>query len=243
MKKSLTLLALVFVFAGSLFAQDTPTPAEIGKTYIENIGGAEAWLKVKNVVASGTAAMQGMEFPMTLTTAEGNKFRVDVNVQGQKIIQAYDGETAWQVMPFMGINEPTAMSEEEAADMNDQAFLSEFINTEERGFKLEAVEGKDIEGTKTLGVRVTNDEGVDRTYYFDPEFMIPVAMSTKMKGGQMKGMEMMTYMSDYGEVDGLMMPMFTDAKINGQSIQKVTLKEVKINADIDDAKFSLPKKQ
>ena len=243
MKKSLSLFALLFVFAGSLFAQEAPTVEEIAKAYVENIGGAEAWKKVKNMKMSGTAAMQGMEFPLTVVTAAGDKMRYDVNLQGQMITQATNGDIAWQVMPFIGINEPTAMSAEEAADLKDQNFLNEFIDYEERGFKLESVEGKDIEGTKTLGVRVTNDEGVNRTYYFDPEFMIPVAMSTVGKSGQTKGVELYTIMSDYGEVDGLMMPMYTENKANGQTIMKTTTKKVEFNVEVDDTIFDLPKKQ
>lgn len=241
MKKVFTFLFVVAAFGG-LFAQDTPTAEEIAAAYIENTGGAEAWKAVKTMRMNGTAAMQGMEFPITMSSAEGNKMRVDVNVQGQKIIQATNGETAWQVMPFMGINEPTAMSDDEAADMNDQEFLSEFIDSEERGYTLEVVEGKEIEGSKTIGVRVTNEKkDVDRTYFFDPEFMVPIAMSTKGKGGQMKGIEMMTMMSDYGEVDGLVMPMFMDNQINGQSFQKITIKEVELNPELEEGLFELPK--
>ncbi len=107
MKKLLT-LALMLVFATSLFAQEAPTVEEIAKTYIENMGGVDAMKAVKTTTVKGKANMQGMEFPITITASEGDMQHVEINVQGQKIIQAYDGETAWQIMPFAGITEPVS---------------------------------------------------------------------------------------------------------------------------------------
>jgi len=243
MKKLTLLLAMMIIFGASLFAQDAPSAQEIADTYIENIGGEEAWLAVKALKMKGKAAMQGMEFPMSITSAEGNKSRLEVDVQGQKMIQAYDGETAWQVVPFMGITEPTKMSPEEAEQTKDQKFLNEFINSEERGFSLESVEGKEIEGAKTHGVRVTNEEGYDHTYYFDTEYMIPVMMASPIKSGPQKGAVIESYMSDYQEVGGLMVPMFLDIKINGQTLQKITVVEAMINPEIEEGLFSMPEKK
>jgi len=241
MKKFSFLLTLLLVSTVSLFAQ-APSAEEIAETYLENIGGTEAWKAIKAMKFEGVAAMQGMEFPMTMTMAEGDRTYLEVNVQGQKIIQAFDGKTAWQVMPFMGITEPTEMSPEETSQAKDQKFLSEFIDAEERGFKLASVDGKEIEGTATYGVRVTNEEGFDHTYYFDTEYMIPVMMSTPVKAGPGKGQLLETYMSDYQEVEGLMMPMFSEIKVSGQTVQKITIKEAVMNPEVDEAIFSLPKK-
>jgi outer membrane lipoprotein-sorting protein len=241
MKKLLT-LTLMPVFATSLFAQEAPTVEEIAKTYIENMGGVDAMKAVKATTVKGKASMQGMEFPITITASEGDMQHVEINVQGQKIIQAYDGETAWQIMPFAGITEPTEMSEEEAEQMKDTRFLSEFIDSEERGFTLESAESKEVEGTPTYGVRVTNETGYDHIWYFDTEYMIPVMMTSQVKSGPQKGSTMETYMSDYQEVEGLMIPMFMEVKFDGATVQKITMSEVIINPEIDKTMFSIPKK-
>lgn len=243
MKQFTSLFVLLLVFSTGLFAQDAPTAREIGDAYIENTGGKDAWLAVKAMKINGTAAMQGMEFPMVMTNAEGDKQLLEIDVQGQKIVQAFDGETAWQVMPFMGITEPTPMSEDESEQMKSTKFLSEFINTEERGFKLETVAGKEVEGTPTYGVRVSHEDGYDVTYYFDQEYMIPVMTTTPIKAGPQKGAMMETYLSDYQEVETIMMPMFMEVKFNGTTVQKITLNKAEINPEVNDEMFSLPKKQ
>jgi outer membrane lipoprotein-sorting protein len=242
MKKLFT-LALMMVFATSLFAQKAPSVEEIAETYIENIGGAEAWKAIKSTTLKGKANMQGMEFPMEVTSAEGNMQYVEINVQGQKIIQAYDGKTAWYIMPFAGVTEPTEMPDDQGGEqMKDMRFLSEFIDSKERGFTLESVEGKEVEGTPTYGVRVTDEKGYDHTWYFDTEYMIPVMMTSAAKSGPQKGTVMETYMSDYQEVDGVMVPMFMEVKSMGVTVQKLTFTEVLVNPEIDMTIFAMPKK-
>ncbi|MBC6995754.1 hypothetical protein QWY85_17935 [Neolewinella lacunae] len=242
MKQLIALFAFLLIGTAGLTAQDAPTAREIGDTYIENTGGKDAWLAIKAMKIKGKASMQGMEFPMEIVSAEGDKQHLKVDVQGQTIIQAYDGKTAWQVMPFMGITEPTPMSDDESEQMRSTKFLSEFINSEERGFKLELVEGKEVEGTATYGVHVTNDDGHDITYYFDQEYMVPIMTMMTVKSGPQKGVVVETYLSDYQEVESVMIPMFMDVKYNGTTIQKINVNEVVLNPEVKDEMFMLPKK-
>ncbi len=231
---------LLLLISSGLFAQAAaPSAAEIAKAYIENTGGEEAWLAVKATRMEGKANMQGMEFPMTLVAAEGDKMRLDIDIQGNELVQAYDGETAWMLFPMQGITEPKVMTEEESADFADTPFLTEFIQSAERGYTLESVEGKEIEGTPTYGVRVTNAEGYDRTYYFETENMVPIMMESVSKGGPMKGMPAETFLSDYQEVEGLMVPMFFEQKVNGQTVMKMTFTGMDIDPEIPADFFSM----
>jgi outer membrane lipoprotein-sorting protein len=241
MKRITTLFALLLVFSASVFAQ-APSPKEITDAYIEAIGGADAWLKMEAIQMKGKASMQGMEMPFVMTTAKGNKFHQIIDVQGQQIIQSFDGSSAWQVMPFMGITEPTPMSDEEAAQLKEQVFLPEFINSEARGFKVEAVDGKEVEGTPTYGLRVTNEEGIDHTYYFDTEYLIPIMMASTIKSGPQKGAVIETFMSDYQEIEDVVVPMFMEMKVNGQSFQKITISETNLNPEVDVKMFFMPEK-
>ncbi len=245
MKKTIAIFTFLLVFSLNVSAQKetTPTAREIGDAYMENTGGKEAWLAISAVKIKGKASMQGMDFPMELTTAAGDKQYLKVDIQGQSMIQAYDGTTAWQVMPFMGITEPTPMSEDESESMRSVKFLSEFIDTEARGFKLELVEGKEVEGTPTYGIHVSDQDGHDITYYFDQESMVPIMTMTTIKSGLQKGATVETYMSDYQDVEDIIMPMFLEVKFNGNSMQRITITEVELNPEVVDELFTLPKKQ
>ncbi|MFT5999213.1 MAG: hypothetical protein ACI81P_001670 [Neolewinella sp.] len=227
-------------FTLGLHAQETaPSPDEIVTTYLEAIGGAEAWKEIKSMRFTGKASMQGQEFPFVMTRAEGNKFYQEVSIMGSKMEQGFNGKTAWMLFPLQGINEKTAMSEEETNEFKEEEFLDVFIDYANRGFKLEAAEGKEVEGTPTYGIRVTNEGAYDKTYYFETENMVPIMVSSVGKAGQMKGMTVETYISDYQEVEGLMIPMFMDMKINGTTFQKLTMTGGEMNVEVDQAIFEL----
>ncbi len=238
--KLLTPFFLLLFVSGALFSQAAaPSVEEIATTYIDNIGGKDAWLAIKSTRMEGKANMQGMEFPMSMVAAEGDKMRLEMDIQGNKLTQAYDGKTAWMLFPMQGITEPKQMTEEEAAQFAESPFLSEFINSAERGYTLEAVDGKEVEGTPTYGVRVTNADGYDRTYYFETENMVPILLENVAKAGPMKGMAAETYLSDYQEVDGLMVPMYLEQKVNGQTIMKMTFSGMEVNPEIPANYFSM----
>ncbi len=241
MKHFASLFLLLFV-STALLAQDAataPSPQEIADAYVEATGGKDAWLAVKSTKMEGAATMQGMEFPLTVTAAEGNKLRIDMDIQGSPMTQSYNGTTGYILFPMQGITEPKEMSAEESADLADTPFLTEFIDTEARGYTLTAVEGKEVEGTSTYGVQVTNADGYDRTYYFDTETMVPLMTVQASKSPQAQGMVMEGYMSDYQEVEGLMVPMYIENKANGQTIMKMTFTNVSINPELEEDFFTL----
>lgn len=231
---------LLFCLGGSVFAQDaaTPTTDEIATAYVDAIGGADAWMSLKTIAMKGSASMQGMELPITVTTAEGNKFKMEMDIQGSPMVQAYDGSEAWMLFPMQGITEPKIMTDEESAELKQTPFIVEFVNYADRGYTLTSVPGKEVEGTMTYGIQVTNEEGYDRTYYFDTESMVPLMQESVAKSGPMAGVVSETYLSDYQEVEGLMMPMFMEQKMNGQTAMKMTITEVSLNNELADDFFS-----
>lgn len=63
-----------------------------------------------------------------------------------------------------------------------------------------------------------------------------------VKAGPAKGQDSETYMSDYQEVDGLVVPYYIEVRYNGQTAQKITLETVAFNEKIDETFFAFPKK-
>lgn len=243
MKKSFLLFALVLGILPAMFAQTATklTADEIAANYIEAIGGEEAWSAVKNMKMEAKMSMMGMEFPTDVSMSAPNHFRVDVNIQGQKMIQSFDGENAWQIMPMMGITTPTKMSEEEASSVNQNELLPEFINYAERGYTLELVDEREVEGVATQGVKLSDGKKKNIVYYFDLENFVPIMTSTTIMEGQAKGSVMETYLSEYDEFEGLIVPFSTELKIDGNLIQKMTIEKLTLNTEIEEGFFSMPK--
>ena len=60
--------------------------------------------------SSGKTIAQGMELDFEIYTQRPEKFRLEVDIQGAKMIQAFDGEKGWFVAPWTGSLDPIEIS-------------------------------------------------------------------------------------------------------------------------------------
>jgi hypothetical protein len=67
-------------------------------------------------------------------------------------------------------------------------------------------------------------------------------MRTVMSDPMMGQAETDTFMSDYKEVDGLMMPHAMEFKVKGQTIRKMVFTKVSVNVELADDIFAMPAK-
>lgn len=237
-KRTLILFAAL-VCAVAIQAQDVDA---ILAKYFQNTGGVEKWKALKSTKMEGVASMQGLDIPGTMYGKAPNLMRQEFSLQGKKIVQAYDGTTAWMINPMAGSEEAQKLPAEMAEEMTAQKFESELIDYKKKGHTV-ALEGKEtIDGTETHKIKLTKKEGDVEYYFFDTEANVPIMMRTAVKSGPGKGQFTETYMSDYQEVEGLMFPFFIESKVGGQTFQKITIKTVKLNEPLEDTFFAYPKK-
>lgn len=234
------ILMLSFLTVTTIQAQDASLD-DILKNYFENIGGEEEWRKVKSMSMSGNSSVQGMTMPVSINTMEPAYFKMEMDFQGKKFIQAYDGETAWMLNPFMGGTEPQKMDEEQSKQMKKQKFQDEFLDYAKKGHKVELTGTEEIDGTETYKIKMTKKDGDVVFYFFDMENFVPIMVRSFVDSGPMKGQSAETFMSDYQEVDGLMIPFTTEQKVGGQVAFSFTADKVNINSDDINAElFAFP---
>lgn len=236
------ILLFMFVMSAGM-TLSAQTADEIIQKYFENTGGIEKWKALKTSKMEGKMAMQGMEFPGTVTNKMPNKMRVDVNVQGMSIVQAYDGTDAWWINPFAGGTDAQPMPDEMAESVTDQEFQSPFLDYAAKGHKVEYDGTTEVEGAKAHILKLTKKNGTVEYHYFDAEHFVIIMSKSQIKNGEAKGQFTETYMSDYQEVDGLMFPFFMESKFDGQSVQKITVTSIKLNEEYKDDMFAMPKKK
>jgi len=238
MKHKILIIIALFLSASSLFAQDVD---DIINNYFKNTGGADNWKNLKTMQFTADVEQGGMQMNMILYTNKDDMRRVDVEFQGSKIIQAYDGEVGWMVNPFMGIQTPQKMPQEMLDQLNAEKFESELLNYREKGHNVELEGKEEIEGSEAFKVKLTKNNGDVEYFYFDTENYVPVMQRQTVKYGPGQGQEAETYIGDYQEVDEFMMPFLIDTRMNGQSIMKMIIKEYVLNEEIDASIFSMPK--
>jgi len=236
--KTKILLTLLLVL--SFLVTEAQDADEIISNYFENTGGLDAWKELKSMKIKATFDQGGMQLNAVIYRKQPDLSRTEIVVQGKTIVQAYDGETGWMINPMMGSEDPQKMPAEMEEAMKDEKFESELIDYQEKGNTVELEGTEEVEGTETYKVKLTKKNGDVEYYFFDTEYFVPIMERRAIKVGPMKGQESETYISDYQEVNGLMVPYYIEVKANGQSMQKLTIQEYALNENLADSLFKYP---
>lgn len=234
------LLLLLVLAAGAVQAE--PTLDEILDQNIEARGGYEAWKSIDSAHMTGRMLMGGgIEAPFRLWFKRPDKVRMEFDVQGMTGVQAFDGETGWYVMPFMGKTEPEAMADDQLKDIKEMAdFDGILVDWEEKGHSVELVGTEDVEGTPTYRLDVTKANGDENTIFLDQEYFLEIKTTAKT---ERQGNEVIvhTTIGDYKEVGDVIMPHSMEMQFEGLPMtQQLTIENVELNADVDDARFDMP---
>src|SRR6202142_3502505 len=192
------------------------TADEIIAKNIQAGGGADKLDSVQTVKATATMAMgPGMEAPVVLIQKRGNLARLEFTIQGLTAVQAYDGKSAWEVMPFMGKKDPELMAADEAKDIQEMADIGgPLLDYKSKGHQGELL-GKDkVEGTDAYKLKLTLKNGDVETVYIDADSYLEIKKETKrtVRGTEQ---DIEESVGDYKEVGGIIFPFAMESGIKG----------------------------
>lgn len=214
---------------------------EIVEQYLENTGGKKNWEAVTSKTLEGTIKMGHMTFSTQIYQKPPDWQRAEMEVQGVKIIQAYDGKNAWMVNPMEnGDRAPHRMPEDLASEFKDQSFDSEFLNYKKKGHTIDLEGKEEVEGVEAYKIKLTKENGEVEYHFFDTENYLPVMMRSKVIGGPFAGQDTEMFLGNFQEVKGLVFPFYLKTKINGQDIQEITFDNIRINEEMPDSLFVAP---
>ncbi|MEO1575236.1 MAG: hypothetical protein AAFU65_09790, partial [Pseudomonadota bacterium] len=108
--------SLALTVAGTAAAADL---TDVLNCNYETLGGLDNIKAVESARMSGTMTMGPMQAPFTIEFLQPNNVRLEFEVQGMTAVQAYDGETGWAVMPFMGKTTPEAMADDQLKSIQE----------------------------------------------------------------------------------------------------------------------------
>ena len=234
--------AALWLTCGVLQAQ---TVDEIIALNVRSKGGLEKIRATKTVRMTGSVVardMTGREITGTMTMAakRPNLMRRDVNVGGQRIVNAFDGATLWTAV---GTAPPQAMpNTQNAYSSQDAEFDSVFVDYKAKGHTIELVGKEAVDGAPAYHLKVTKKGGPPQDYYLDAETGLEKKISVTGKGPDGSQMVNVTEFSDYRSVDGGMVPFVLKQRQNGTLIATTTLEKVEFNLPIEDDFFKMPAK-
>lgn len=231
-------LALAAVAAGQ-------TAEDLIQKNIEARGGLEKLRAVRSLRMTGTMSLDDEgTAPTVLEFKRPSRVRWEFTVDGQTAIQAFDGTTAWVVMPFTGRSEPREMSPEDRKGIQLQADIDgPLVDAGKKGNRIELVGREKTDGRDAWKLKITSKDGEERFVFLDPKTYLQVLTVTQRKvDGQ--SVEIENRIGDYREVGGVKLPHSFEAAAEGVS-QSQTLRfdKIEVNVPIDDARFAMPSRE
>ncbi len=239
MRKAILLLSAFFLLAGVMSAQ---TVDEIIAKNIEAKGGLAKLKAVQSMRMSGHAEFGAMQAGFVLTQKRANKMRNEISIQGMTMVQAFDGQNGWQVVPFSGKKDAEPMGAEDQKDAEENADMDgPLVDYKAKGHKVELVGKEKTEGTDTYHLRITLKDGNVRDLFLDADSFLEIKAIAKVTR---RGTETVveSAMGDYKEVQGMMIPFSIEQHQQGGQGpgQKIIIEKVEFNVPVDDAVFKMP---
>jgi outer membrane lipoprotein-sorting protein len=237
--------AWLLVLALAAVTASAQTVDELIEKYLQAQGGREKVAAIKSMRMEGKMEMgQGMQMPIKVEVVSPDRMRFEGTMQGMTMVQAVNGESGWQIMPFMGKTEPEPMSAEDVAQTKKQLESFDPLSRyKELGHTLELAGKEDIEGTPAHKLKLTRKDGEVTYVYLDAEsyLLIKTVGKTKMQGQEV---EVESSSGDYKEVGGVLFAHTIESKVKGApNSMTMTFTKVEFNPSLPASDFEMPKVQ
>jgi len=240
-KKSCTLVTAVFLIIAGLSSPALAQTAEkVLAKMIKAQGGKKILSKTTDMTLSGSIQLpqMGLDGTLTMNQKEPDKMRMDIEVMGMIITQAYDGETAWMIDPQSGYAQE--MDERTGKDMARNALGNDaLLNPEKYGITYTVKGEEAIEGKNYLVLVQTFKDSYQATHYIDPDTYL-IHKSKGLTVNQM-GVEVDTesVMSDYQEVEGRTVAHQLTTFQDGVEFMSLVVTDVSFNTGLEDTIFQM----
>ncbi|MFW6078908.1 MAG: hypothetical protein ACODAE_04765 [Gemmatimonadota bacterium] len=233
--------AALTILPAALTAQDLSLE-EVLERHYESAGGPDEWEEVRSMRMSGRMIVgQDLEAPFTMLSKRPNKTRVEFTAQGMTGIQAFDGETAWMVMPFTGNSDPQRMPDAQAEAMRaDADFDGLLVNWEQQGHTIELAGRDQIDDRDVYTLDVTLSNGEARRVHIDAESFMPIKI-TGSRTAQGMELEFETELGDYRPVGDLLIAHSVETRVVGApGSEAMLIDSIELNVDVPDSVFEMP---
>jgi outer membrane lipoprotein-sorting protein len=241
MRRFLSRAALVVAVSAAAVAAHAQTADEIVARNLQAKGGADRLKALTSLKMSGRITLQGRELPITIYTKRPNFSRQEMVLPEGRIVQAFDGTSAWVINPMMG---PAPQQLPPAASemmKNSSEFDSALVDYKSKGNTIDLIGTEKVDDTDVYHLKLTKKGGQVQHYYLNTKTGLEVKMSQEMDGPMGK-QTFQTELSDYQPLEGIMMPRTVKQSLGTDTVVQIKLDKIELNSIPDDELFRMPKK-
>jgi hypothetical protein len=240
LKIGLVIFALL-PFCFSAYSQEVKV---IISKNIEALGGEEALREIKSLKLTGTLEFpsSGVKYNLTIHKMHPNRYRCEMEYRGTTVVEAYDGNNVWHIVPFDGIDSPTPVKDEiQASKIKSEAYIfSPLVEWEAECYKVEYLGKKSGENEECLQLKVTFNDNYTTDYFLDSRsYLLTKFVRLERHNPRGRVNTVTTYVSDYRRISNVWFACrFEIEKPNQKSI--ITIEHIDINPkDITSSIFSM----
>src|SRR5450759_2202232 len=216
---------LVFVLTGLIAVAviNAQSLDEIVKNYSSAMK-SDKLAGVTSIKITGKMSAMGMEMPMVMFMKNPNKIKVTYSFNGQDMVSVFDGEKGYMINPMMGSSKPVELSSDQLKQVqNNNAFRNELLNYFKNGQL--TLEGQENVNDKPAFKLKANVGGSPIYMFLDKgSYMLVKTTTTVDQMGT--SMNVDSYMTDYIDIEGVVMPKKTTAIANGMEAAVITLDKI-----------------
>jgi outer membrane lipoprotein-sorting protein len=219
------------------------TADQIVQKHVEALGGSTKLNAIQSLVVSGKASILGQtEAPLTIQVKRPNMMRLEMTFQGRKIVQAFDGVTAWTINPLVDTEPKKSNDDDTRAAQESSDFIGgNLVDYKSKGNMVELVDKEEIDGVAVYKLKIRKKSGSVEYDYLDARSFLPI----KTEGKRMQlGQEILyeSKIGNYKPVDGVFLPFSVTQMVNHRLAMEITIEKMDANVPMDEAVFKMPVK-
>lgn len=224
-------------------AAGAQTADEIVAKALAARGGVDKIKAVQSERVTGRISFTGgLEGTFALELKRPGKMRIEISVEGQKVVRVYDGKSAgWMLNPFGENKDVQPMSGEELKSVSEESdFDGPLVDYKAKGSQIELIGKEEFDGKPVYRLKLTNKNGDVRFYIFDVSSFVLVKWEG-IRRIEEKEFPWESSFSDYRDVQGLKYPFQIDqGSPNTEIKQTLVTDKIEIDPQIDDSRFTKP---
>ncbi len=237
MKQFILLLSLL-AFTG--YHAYTQSVNEIISKHNE-VTGQDKLVKIETYTVEAVVSQMGMEIPMNMKMKRPDKFIMEMDIQGQTMIQAFNGQSGWTIIPMMS-SEPQELTDDQLAQAKQQAVIDgPFYKMEEQGLTAELVGKDEKNGKEVFHIKLTDENGQSQSYFIDTDsyYLLSTSRTVNTQGMEI---EIESIMSDYQPTEGVLIARNVES-VTPMGNATIKINKIEFNTPIDDSIFDRPDKK
>jgi outer membrane lipoprotein-sorting protein len=231
--KKLLLITTCLLVAAVVNAQ---TLEEIVKNY-SSANKLDQITSFKTIKITGKMSMMGMELPMEMWMKNPNKIKSVTSMNGQDIVQVFDGTKGYMINPMAGSSTPQEMDQESMGSLLRSNLFQNYLANYLKEGKLSLETEEAVNGVPCFKLKTTAEGGAE-IYMFIDKSTYRLIKNTANVVSQGMAVTVESFPSDYKDFNGVILPTKTTTSASGMEFV-LEFTNVEINTPMEDSLFTI----